>query len=364
VGWDALIRRLDQRLATAEQSDPAAHSLQIAAANLYFERYKRFRSPADFVQAETRLNRIASLDTSSGCDALARLATLRQLAEDRSGAQSAWVAYTRRCPDGPAMAHIRASLALSDPQMAHAVAATPSAHAAGATGGLSANSGRLRRIVVDAGHGGSDPGARGPAGLRESEVTLSVARRLADRLSSEYGVEVVLTRDRDVYVTLEDRARRANEARAELFVSVHCNASERAEARGVSVYAIEQSERVQARFARRINNDREIAAVYDDDVSRIVANLQLSAQGARSFALAQQVQASLLHDLRARYENVDDMGVHSARFSVLVGTEMPAVLVELSFISNPLEEARLADDRYQTLLANAIARAIVGENSR
>lgn len=356
AGLEALLLRLDR----AGERGPMSADYQSAAAGIYAERYRRFRSPADFQQAEQRYSALSELPGAAGCDALAKVGSLRHAASDRNGAQSAWVAYTRRCPDGPASAHVRASLALLDPQLARAVAATPSVAGSAQT---AINAGRLRRVVVDAGHGGTDPGARGPNGVRESEVNLSVARKLAERLSSEYGVEVVMTRDRDTYVTLEDRARRANDARAELFVSIHCNASERAEARGVSVYALEQSERVQARFAHRINTEHEIDALVDSDVSRIVANLQLSAQGTRSFALAQQVQSALLGDLRARYQDVDDMGVHPARFSVLVGTEMPAILVELSFVSNRLEEARLADDRYQNVLASAIARAIVGESS-
>jgi N-acetylmuramoyl-L-alanine amidase len=217
----------------------------------------------------------------------------------------------------------------------------------------------VRRVVIDAGHGGSDPGARGPTGLRESDVSLSVARMVAERLAVEHGIDVVMTRDRDVFVPLEDRAQRANDARADLFVSIHCNAAPRVDARGVSVYALDaQHERVENRFARRVSAERELDPMDDVEVSHILANLQLATQGARSWRLASSVQRTMLTTLRGAYADVDDMGVHAARFNVLVGTEMPAILVELSFISNPMEEGRLRDEGYQRAMSVAIADAV------
>jgi N-acetylmuramoyl-L-alanine amidase len=217
---------------------------------------------------------------------------------------------------------------------------------------------RHRRIVIDAGHGGSDPGAIGPTGLREADVNLDVARRLAERLAMRYGFQVALTRDRDVFVPLEQRASHANGTTADLFVSIHCNAATNREARGISTFALEDSPRVAARLTAREGELVEGDTGGSWDVSRILADLNLSRHGRDSLGFASTIQRALLHDARLLYSPVEDMGVHPARFHVLVTTRMPAVLVELSFISNLSDEQRLRSDGYRDLLAGAIARAI------
>lgn len=349
---DRIIARLDALRGSRREREAS-----VAAAQLLHERYRRFRDSRDLHAAEQRWRALASGQDVGACDALAKLGSLENSAEDRDGARSSWLEYLRRCPDGAAREHIRASLALLDP--ASARAATAATHNDQRTADGTTQRRSVRRVVIDAGHGGSDPGARGPTGLRESEVTLAVSRRVAERLAVEHGIDVVMTRDSDVYVTLEDRAQRANDARADLFVSIHCNAAERTEARGVSVYALDaQHQRVENRFARRVSAERELDPLDDAEVSHILANLQLATQGARSWRLAGSVQRSLLDTLRGAYADVDDMGVHAARFNVLVGTEMPAILIELSFISNPMEESRLRDEGYQNHLARAVADAV------
>ena len=217
---------------------------------------------------------------------------------------------------------------------------------------------RHRRIVIDAGHGGSDPGAIGPTGLREADVNLDVARRLAERLAMRYGFQVALTRDRDVFVPLEQRASHANGTTADLFVSIHCNAATNRDARGISTFALEDSPRVAARLTAREGELVEGDTGGSWDVSRILADLNLSRHGRDSLGFASTIQRALLHDARLLYPQVEDMGVHPARFHVLVTTRMPAVLVELSFISNLSDEQRLRSDGYRDLLAGAIARAI------
>jgi N-acetylmuramoyl-L-alanine amidase len=218
---------------------------------------------------------------------------------------------------------------------------------------------RVRRVVIDPGHGGSDPGAIGPTGLTEAAVTLDVARRVADRLAARYGIQVVLTRDEDAYVDLETRTAHANDTRSDLFVSIHCNAAPNRDAHGVATFVLDTgSERVAARVGRR-----EGELVADDPVSswhvaRILTSLRLSGPGRQSFALAESLQGAMLHDLRLLYPAVDDLGVHPASFHVLVTARMPAVLVELSFISNAMEEQRLRAEGYRDVLAGAIARAV------
>ncbi len=220
---------------------------------------------------------------------------------------------------------------------------------------------RVHRVVLDPGHGGSDPGAIGPSGLTESSVNLDVARRVADRLATRHGVQVVLTRDADVYVPLEDRAAHANAAGADLFVSIHCNSAPNTEARGISTYILDTtSDRVAARVTAR---EGELVAddpVGSPDLPRILAGLRLARQGSRSAMLALDLQAAMLHDARIFYPDAVDAGVHPASFHVLVTARMPAALVELSFISNPAEEQRLRSDSYRDLLASAIARGVAG----
>jgi len=190
-------------------------------------------------------------------------------------------------------------------------------------------------------------------------VTLDVTRRVAERLAVRYGMQVVLTRDRDEYIPLEVRATQANQSGADLFVSVHCNAARNAEARGVSTYVLEHdSDRVAARVLRREGELIDVEAANPADVTHILADLRLSQHGRDSLTLAQEVQRAMLHDARLLFTGVDDMGVHPARFHVLVTARMPAVLVELSFLSNPAEEARLRTDAYRDVLASAVARAV------
>lgn len=240
-----------------------------------------------------------------------------------------------------------------------AEAACPSLRAADAAPATAAGWTRPRRVVLDPGHGGSDPGALGPTGLSEASVTLDVARRVADRLATRYGVQVVLTRDRDVYVTLEDRAAYANVTSADMFVSLHCNAAPNPDARGVSTFVLDTtSDRVNHRVSAREGELMLDDPIGQMDVSRILAGLRLRQQGGASVLLADAIQRAMLHDARLLYPAVDDMGVHPANFHVLVTARMPAVLVELSFISNALEETRLRAPSYRDVLASAISRAI------
>ena len=220
----------------------------------------------------------------------------------------------------------------------------------------SAPSGAIRRIVVDAGHGGHDPGAIGPRGVREKDVTLAIARRLATRLRA-LGFEVVLTRRGDRYLPLEERTAIANTARGDLFVSVHANAHPRRSRSGVETYVLNVADdRYAARLAAR-ENGVELAA-GEGDAARILTDLDAKASAGASRRLAGLVQRELTSGVRARVGDVRDLGVKSALFYVLLGARMPAVLVETAFISNTVEERRLASPRYQDEVAGAIARAV------
>jgi N-acetylmuramoyl-L-alanine amidase len=219
------------------------------------------------------------------------------------------------------------------------------------------HSGPVRRIVVDAGHGGHDPGAIGARRIREKDVTLAIARRLAKRLRAA-GFEVVLTRKDDRYLALEERTAIANTARGDLFVSIHANAHPRRNRSGVETYVLNVADdRYAARLAAR-ENGVELEDRGEGDATRILTDLDAKASAGSSRRLAGLVQRELTSGVRARVGEVRDLGVKSALFYVLLGARMPAVLVETAFISNRVEERRLASARYQEEVAAGITRAV------
>jgi N-acetylmuramoyl-L-alanine amidase len=214
---------------------------------------------------------------------------------------------------------------------------------------------KVRKVVIDPGHGGRDAGAVGPHGLREKTVALAIARKLAARLRAQ-GLSVVLTRDRDVFVSLDDRTRIANEAHADLFVSIHCNAARRRNLSGVETWTLNvASDRYAARLAAYENAEDERRV---SDLRLILADLATKANAGDARELAQSVQTSLVRTLRSRVGSVRDNGVKQALFYVLLGTRMPSILVETAFLSNPEEEARLRSAKYQDGTADAIARGM------
>jgi N-acetylmuramoyl-L-alanine amidase len=216
---------------------------------------------------------------------------------------------------------------------------------------------KVRRVVIDAGHGGRDAGAIGPDGTREKDVALAIATKLARRLEA-MGLEVVLTRDDDRFVTLEDRTRIANQKKGDLFISVHCNAAASKSLRGIETYTLNtSSNRYSIRLAARENATSERGV---GDLRYILADLATRANTSESSRLARQVQRSLVTSLSTQYAGVRDLGTKEALFFVLLGAKMPAILVETSFISHPEEEKRLAKPEYQGKVADSIAQAVAG----
>lgn len=214
----------------------------------------------------------------------------------------------------------------------------------------------IARVVLDPGHGGNDPGATGPTGLREKDVTLDVAHRAAPILARELGVMTMLTRDDDRYVPLDERAARANAFHADLFVSIHCNAAENPGARGVMTFVLDTTrDEVAARVAARENAVSEAASAQ---MGAVLSRLRLADVGARSSHFAELLQKTTVAALAPRFPETKDEGVKTAGFFVLVGAEMPSALFEVSFISNPTEEARLATADYRQKLADAIVNAV------
>jgi N-acetylmuramoyl-L-alanine amidase len=215
----------------------------------------------------------------------------------------------------------------------------------------------IRRIIVDAGHGGHDTGAIGPRGVREKDVTLSMAKRLADKLRSQ-GFEVTLTRTDDRYLKLEERTAMANMARGDLFVSLHTNANPRRDRSGIETYFLNVTD---DRYARRLAARENGSLELDDspkDVQRILTDLDSKASAGASRTLARLVQKEITSRARQSQAPVRDRGVKNALFYVLLGARMPAVLVETAFISNRAEEKRLASPAYQEMVADGVARAV------
>ena len=213
----------------------------------------------------------------------------------------------------------------------------------------------VARVVLDPGHGGTDPGAIGPTGLREKDVTLDIAHRVAPVLAKE-GVQVVLTRDDDRFVTLEERTARANGFAADLFVSIHCNSADRVGPHGVETYVLDTTrDDISDRVAARENATSQAASA---ELGSILANMRLADQASRSTKLAELLQRATIASLRIRYPDVHDGGIHTAGFYVLVGARMPSVLFETSYINHPNEEHRLGSDDYKQRIADAIVNAL------
>jgi len=214
---------------------------------------------------------------------------------------------------------------------------------------------KVRRVVIDPGHGGHDTGAIGKEGTREKDVALSISKKLAEALR-EKGLEVVLTREDDRFIRLEDRAKFANAEHGDLFISVHCNAAAKRKLRGVETYTLNTSaDRYSIRLAARENQSSEKGI---SDLQFILADLATKANTEESSRLANQVQRHLVSGLSRKYSDIKDLGHKEALFFVLLGVKMPAILVETSFLSNPEEEERLASGAYQSAVAKAIAQGV------
>jgi N-acetylmuramoyl-L-alanine amidase len=220
-----------------------------------------------------------------------------------------------------------------------------------------------KRIVLDPGHGGHDPGAVGPNNLYEKDIVLDIALKLKKILANDPNFEIFLTRETDVFIPLDQRTAIANGKKADLFVSIHANASPRRDARGIETYLLnwtndEEALKVAAREnaislkkMKKMNEGRSVLDVMLSDLKR-------DNKRDESLKLANFVQQNMVTGLNKSYSHIVDHGVKQALFYVLFGAEMPSVLVEVSFISNPLEEKLLARDGYRAELAQSIAAGI------
>lgn len=215
----------------------------------------------------------------------------------------------------------------------------------------------VRRIVIDAGHGGKDHGAPGYyKGVSEKDVVLKIAKRLAVKLRQELKCEVILTRSTDRFLTLDERTTLANKKRADLFISIHANASRNRNAYGVETYFLNLAkDRDSINVAARENatSEKNIS-----DLHTILNSLMKNAKINESSRLAQYVQNSLVSDLKSSYGDIRNKGVKQAPFYVLLGARMPAILVETGFISNKRECKRLTSAAYQEKICDGIVKGV------
>jgi N-acetylmuramoyl-L-alanine amidase len=215
---------------------------------------------------------------------------------------------------------------------------------------------KIGRIVIDPGHGGHDAGTIGPHGLEEKDLVLDVGRRLGKLLETRMGAEVVYTRKDDTFVPLETRTAIANQEQADLFVSIHANSSRDRDARGVETYYLNfTSSREALDVAARENAVSEESIHELQDLVKKIA-LKEKIDESREFAA--DVQRSLHSGLAAKSPGVRDRGVKKAPFIVLIGANMPSILAEISFVSNPGDERRLGTAEYRQRIAESLYRGI------
>ena len=214
------------------------------------------------------------------------------------------------------------------------------------------------KIVIDPGHGGQDPGAHGYA--VEKDVTLDISTRLARLLRERLGANPILTRARDATLSLAARTARANQERADLFVSIHANASPRSELHGIETYYLNNTaDHATIRLAAMENGLAPMGPMpARADLRYILSDLVQVGKMEESVALASAVHRGLVGHLRERYGEINDLGVKRGPFYVLVGAFMPCVLVETSFLTHPTEGRRLADEAYRAAIAEGLYAGI------
>ncbi|HVQ04013.1 MAG TPA: N-acetylmuramoyl-L-alanine amidase [Burkholderiaceae bacterium] len=220
---------------------------------------------------------------------------------------------------------------------------------------------RLTIVAIDPGHGGEDPGAIGPSGLKEKDVVLAVALRLRDRLNTLPGLRAMLTRDDDFFVPLYDRVRKARRVQADLFISLHADAFMTPHARGASVFALSSGAATSAaaRWMADKENDADLVGganqrgVKDAQVLRTMLEMSTAAQIRDSLAVGDEILQRI-----GRVGQLHKSKVEQAGFAVLKAPDIPSILVETAFISNPQEEALLRSAKYQDKLVDALVTGV------
>jgi N-acetylmuramoyl-L-alanine amidase len=211
---------------------------------------------------------------------------------------------------------------------------------------------KIGRIVIDAGHGGHDSGTLGVGGIEEKDVVLDVALRLGKLLHDRLGAEIVYTRADDTFIPLETRTAIANKAQADLFISVHANSSQEPSARGVEVYYLNFTSDPEAMTVASRENAVSDKSVHE--LSDLVKKIALKDKIEESKELAGDVDTSLYAGLKKGNEGLKDRGVKKAPFVVLIGANMPSILAEISFVTNPEDAEKLQTPEYRERVAESL----------
>ena len=220
---------------------------------------------------------------------------------------------------------------------------------------------RRYRIMIDPGHGGRDPGAIGRGGLKEKTVVLAISKRLGKKLEARLPVQVFYTRERDVFIPLPERTAQANAAGADLFLSIHANASKSPHAQGVETYYLNNTnDRATIRLASLENGLRHVkqSEQQESELSFILSDLIQNSKAEESLALAQALQASMITQVSKRHARVRDLGVKKGPFYVLVGAHMPCVLAEVSFLTHRIQGRLLRSSAYREAIAEGLFQGI------
>jgi len=215
---------------------------------------------------------------------------------------------------------------------------------------------KIGKIVIDPGHGGHDTGTIGPDGLEEKDLVLEVGRRLGKLLQARLGAEVVYTRKNDTFIPLETRTAIANQQRADLFISIHANSSHDSDARGVETYYLNFTSSPEALEVAARENAVSEKSIYE--LQDLVKKIALKEKIEESREFAGDVQESLHSGLAAKSPAIRNRGVKKAPFIVLIGANMPSILAEISFVSNPTDEHRLKTSEYRQRIAESLYRGI------
>jgi len=215
---------------------------------------------------------------------------------------------------------------------------------------------KIGRIVVDAGHGGHDTGTIGPNGLMEKDLVLDVALRLGRLLETRLGADVIFTRDDDTFIPLETRTAIANEHQADLFISIHANSSPDPTARGIETYYLNFTSNPDALEVAARENAVSQKSIFE--LQDLVKKITLKEKIEESRELATDVQQSLYGGLATKHTTLRDRGVKKAPFVVLIGANMPSILAEISFVSNPTDEAKLETPDYRQKIADSLYKGI------
>lgn len=214
----------------------------------------------------------------------------------------------------------------------------------------------VKRIVIDAGHGGKDPGCFLNEGVKEKDMVLEIAKVLAQKIRERLRCETILTRDKDVFLPLDERTAFANTQKADLFVSLHINAHKQHNIHGLETYFLNMATDEQAVMVAARENATSEKNI--SDLQKILNDLMLNTKISESSKLAYHVHKGMVGNVRKKYAKVKDLGVKQAPFYVLIGAEMPAVLVETGFITNSMERERLLSKKYMDTLSDGIVAGI------